>query len=112
MPAQPVSIESFLQLTGQLPVIDVRSPGEYSHAHIPGAFTLPIFNDLQRKTIGTAYKKQSREIAVNIGLNYFSERMKKVLPEATERRNGFTGSLLAWWHEKRYHRVVTKSVRK
>jgi tRNA 2-selenouridine synthase len=82
MPSQPVSIESFLQLTGQLPVIDVRSPGEYSHAHIPGAFTLPIFNDLQRKTIGTAYKKQSREIAVNIGLNYFSERMKKVLPEA------------------------------
>lgn len=82
MPTQPVSIETFLALSRELPVIDVRSPSEYVHAHIPGAFTLPIFNDLQRKTIGTAYKKQSRQIAVNIGLNYFSERMKKVLPEA------------------------------
>ncbi|HXS54527.1 MAG TPA: tRNA 2-selenouridine(34) synthase MnmH [Hanamia sp.] len=82
MPIEQISIEKFLQLSEELPVLDVRSPGEYSHARIPGAFTLPIFNDLQRKTIGTAYKKESREIAVNIGLNYFSERMKKVLPEA------------------------------
>ena len=82
MPTQSVSIENFLELSRKLPVMDVRSPSEYLQAHIPGAFKLPIFNDLQRKTIGTAYKKQSREIAVNIGLNYFSERMKKVLPEA------------------------------
>jgi len=52
------------------------------HAQIPGAFSLPLFTDEQRKIIGTAYKQQSREVAVNHGLDYFSERMKIIPGEA------------------------------
>ena len=26
-------------------IIDVRSPGEYAHAHMPDAFSLPLFTD-------------------------------------------------------------------
>ncbi|MEO8822136.1 MAG: tRNA 2-selenouridine(34) synthase MnmH, partial [Ginsengibacter sp.] len=40
--------------------------------------------DEQRKIIGTAYKKQSRQIAVNHGLEYFSERMK-IIPGEVEK---------------------------
>jgi tRNA 2-selenouridine synthase len=83
MPIQSISVESFLQLSNELPILDVRSPQEYAHAHIPGAFSLPIFTDEQRKIIGTAYKQESRQIAVNNGLNYFSERMKIIPDEAT-----------------------------
>ncbi len=78
-----IDIENFLQLAGHFPVLDVRSPAEYAHAHIPGAFSVPIFTDEQRKIIGTAYKKQSRQVAVNHGLNYFSERMK-IIPGEVE----------------------------
>ncbi|MEO5908285.1 MAG: tRNA 2-selenouridine(34) synthase MnmH [Ginsengibacter sp.] len=76
MPAEIIDIENFLNLSEAFPVIDVRSPGEYLHAHIPGAFSVPLFSDEQRKIIGTAYLKESRQIAVNHGLGIFSERMK------------------------------------
>ena len=82
MPIEHINIEKFWQLHKHIPVIDVRSPAEFLHAHIPGAYSLALFDDHQRKVIGTAYKKESRQIAVNIGLNYFSERMKKIPPEA------------------------------
>lgn len=82
MPVEQVDIEDFLNLSKQFPVLDVRSPGEYRHARIPNAVSLPLFSDEQRKIIGTAYKKESRQIAVNIGLNYFSERMKIIRGEA------------------------------
>ena len=84
MPIEKVDIETFLKLSESFPVLDVRSPGEYSHARIPGALSVPIFTDEQRKIIGTAYKKQSRQIAVNHGLNYFSERMK-IIPGEVEK---------------------------
>lgn len=83
MPIEKIDIENFLQLSDKFPVLDARSPAEYLHAHIPGAFSVPIFTDEQRKIIGTAYKKQSRQVAVNHGLNYFSERMK-IIPEEVE----------------------------
>ena len=91
MPVEHIDIEKFLELSAEFPVLDVRSPGEYLHAHIPGAFTLPLFTDEQRKIIGTAYKKESRQIAVNIGLNYFSKRMKIIPGEAINILNKWTG---------------------
>ncbi len=61
-----------------MPVLDVRSPLEFSHAHIPGALSLPLFNDEQRKIIGTSYKQEGREPAVNLGLGFFSQRMQEL----------------------------------
>lgn len=81
MPIEKTDIKTFLELSRNFPVLDVRSPSEFIHAHIPNAFSLPLFTDEQRKVIGTAYKKQSRKIAVEIGLNYFSERMKAIQKE-------------------------------
>ncbi|KAA9041971.1 tRNA 2-selenouridine(34) synthase MnmH [Ginsengibacter hankyongi] len=83
MPIEQIDIENFLRLSNESPILDVRSPGEFSHAHIPGAVSLPLFTDEQRKIIGTAYKQQSRQIAVKMGLEYFSERMK-LIPEEVE----------------------------
>lgn len=56
-------------------IIDVRSPGEYAHAHIPNAFSLPLFTDEERATIGTTYKQNSREAAIKIGLPFFGTKM-------------------------------------
>jgi tRNA 2-selenouridine synthase len=76
MAVQKITIEPFLELAAQHTVLDVRSPGEYLHAHIPGAFSLPLFTDEERKVVGTAYKQQSREIAIKIGLDYFGVKMR------------------------------------
>lgn len=77
-----VHIEEFLQLAQQHPVLDVRSPGEYNHAHMPGAFSFPLFTDDERKVVGTAYKQESREEAIKIGLDYFGVKMRKMVEEA------------------------------
>lgn len=78
MPVQKLNIEEFLLKSKGYPVLDVRSPKEYQQAHIPGAFSLPLFDDEQRAVIGTLYKQQGREEAVRAGLDYFSERMKQI----------------------------------
>jgi tRNA 2-selenouridine synthase len=61
MAISKLSIEEFLQLSAEHPVLDVRSPGEFVHAHIPGAYSLPLFSDEERKIVGTAYKQESKE---------------------------------------------------
>ena len=88
-----IDIEDFLKLSEECPVFDVRSPGEFLHAHIPDALALPLFTDEQRKIIGTAYKQQSRQVAVKKGLDFFSERMKLIPDEVEE--------LFSGWQKKR-----------
>jgi tRNA 2-selenouridine synthase len=82
MPIQKVTIEEFLQLAQQHPVLDVRSPGEYTHAHIPGAVSLPLFTDEERRVVGTAYKQQSKQTAIKIGLDYYGSKMRAMVEEA------------------------------
>ena len=81
MAVQKINIEQFLELAKQYPVIDVRSPGEYHHAHIPGANSLPLFTDEERKIVGTTYKQESREQAIKLGLDFFGPKMRKMVEE-------------------------------
>jgi tRNA 2-selenouridine synthase len=81
MAAEKINIERFLELAKLHPVIDVRSPAEYKHAHIPGAYSLPLFTDEERKIVGTAYKQQSRQAAIKLGLDFFGPKMKKMVEE-------------------------------
>lgn len=84
MAVQSVSVDVFLELANDNPVLDVRSSGEYVHAHIPGAHSVPLFSDDERKQIGTAYKQDSREAAIKIGLDAFGPKMRGMV-EAVER---------------------------
>ena len=82
MAIEKIHIEQFLELAKQHPVIDVRSPGEYIHAHIPGACNMSLFTDEERKIVGTTYKQQSREQAIKVGLDFFGPKMRKMVEEA------------------------------
>jgi tRNA 2-selenouridine synthase len=81
MAIEKLNIEDFLSLSQSHPVVDVRSPGEYIHAHIPGAYNLPLFNDEERKTVGTLYKQQGRENAIKTGLDIFGLKMSRMVEE-------------------------------
>lgn len=82
--AARVQIEEFLSLAQQHPVLDVRSPGEYNHAYIPGAHSFPLFTDEERKVVGTTYKQQSREDAIKVGLDYFGPKMRLMVEQAEQ----------------------------
>lgn len=97
MPVTRIDIVSFLALAGQHPVLDVRSPGEYYHAHIPGAISFPLFSDEERKIVGTTYKQQSREEAIKIGLDFFGPTMKDRIVAAEKIANGTKTLLVHCW---------------
>ena len=73
---EKINIEYFLELAKHHPLVDVRSPGEYNHAHIPRAQSLPLFTDEERAVVGTAYKQESREKAIKHGLDFFGPKMR------------------------------------
>jgi tRNA 2-selenouridine synthase len=81
MAISKITIEEFLELAKTNLVLDVRSPSEYAHAHIPNVQSLPLFNDEERKIIGTAYKQESKEIAIKLGLDFFGKKMRGMVEE-------------------------------
>ena len=84
MPVEKINTDQFLALAKHHPVFDVRSPGEYKHAHIPGAYSLPLFTDEERAAVGTAYKQESREKAIKIGFDFFGPKMRRMVEEVEE----------------------------
>jgi tRNA 2-selenouridine synthase len=79
-----IDTEAFIKLCKTCPVIDVRSPGEYEHAHIPNAYSLPLFSDEERKVVGTAYKQKNRETAIKHGLDFFGPKMRAMVEAAED----------------------------
>lgn len=63
-------------------LIDVRSPAEYAHAHIPNALSLPLFNDEERAKVGTLYKQVSAENALIKGLEFVGPKMAGFVKQA------------------------------
>ena len=82
MAIEKITIQQFLQLSAKYAVLDVRSPGEFEHAHIPGAYSLPLFSNEERKVVGTAYKQQSKQTAIKFGLEYFGGKMVQMIDDA------------------------------
>ncbi|HLG04366.1 MAG TPA: tRNA 2-selenouridine(34) synthase MnmH, partial [Bacteroidia bacterium] len=103
-------IDIFLAKKGVLPVIDVRSPGEFAHGHIPGAINLPLFSDEERAKVGTVYKKDGREQAILLGFELVGPKMadfsRKGMELAVAKRilvhcwrGGMRSGVVAWVFE-------------
>lgn len=103
---QVIQAQEFLQLSAKYPVIDVRSPGEYENAHIPGALALPLFSNEERAIIGTIYKKSGKVKAVTKGLEIAGPKLSSFAKFALSLksdylllycwRGGMRSSSMAW----------------
>jgi tRNA 2-selenouridine synthase len=71
-------------LSETIPVIDVRSPSEYSRGHMPVASNVPVFDDTQRESVGIEYKREGRSKAIIKGLKLAGPGMHEKLREALE----------------------------
>lgn len=78
----PLPVTQFLEKAGHLPVIDVRSPGEFAHGHIPGAFNIPLFDDDERAKVGTRYKRAGRDAAVLTGLELIGPKLASFVKQS------------------------------
>lgn len=70
---QRLSVDQFLQ--DGATILDVRSPAEYKQGHIPGAVSLPLFSDEERKIVGTIYKQQGKHDAFKAGMDFVGTKM-------------------------------------
>ncbi|HSI74592.1 MAG TPA: tRNA 2-selenouridine(34) synthase MnmH [Lunatimonas sp.] len=69
------TIEDFLALRTSFPVLDTRSPGEFDSGHMANAINVPLFDNEERARVGTAYKKQSKQEAIKLGLEIVGPKM-------------------------------------
>ena len=100
-------IINFLNLADEIPVIDVRSPFEFTTGHIPGAFNIPLFDDDERAVVGTKYKKEGRIEAILEGIRLSGSSMHSKLEQGIKLskhgkllvhcwRGGMRSEAMAW----------------
>ncbi len=77
-----ISITKYLDSFQHLPLIDVRSPGEYAKGHIPNAHNIPLFSDNERAHVGTVYKQESKEAAINLGYKYVTPKLESFISDS------------------------------
>ncbi len=71
----------YLDLKDECFFIDVRSPIEYNEYSIPEAVNIPLFEDEERKEIGTVYKNVSTEQAKRLGIEIVSRKLLPLFDE-------------------------------
>ena len=106
-----LGVKEFIKLGKTFPVVDVRSPGEFSDGHIPGAINIPIFNNEERAIVGTIYKSKGRLPAIEKGLEIVSPKMTGFARQASSLakgnqllvhcwRGGMRSESMAWLFER------------
>ena len=63
----------FLQ---DVPMMDVRAPIEFTKGAFPGVVNLPLMNDAERQAVGTCYKQQGQQAAIELGHRLVSGDIK------------------------------------
>ncbi|MDD0995170.1 tRNA 2-selenouridine(34) synthase MnmH [Pseudomonas sp. TNT2022 ID1044] len=58
------------------PMMDARAPIEFSKGSFPGVVNLPLMNDHERQRIGTCYKQQGQQAAIEMGHQLVSGAVK------------------------------------
>lgn len=77
-----INIDEFLQLRNDLPVVDVRSEGEYAAGNISGAVNIPILKNDERVQVGTDYKKKGQLEAIKTGFRLVGPRILDIVNDA------------------------------
>jgi tRNA 2-selenouridine synthase len=109
MPEKLSPIE-FLEAAKSFPILDVRSPAEFDKAHIPGAISFPIFSNEERAAVGTCYKNEGKDQAVELGLSFVGPNLAKWVKHAKKMavdgtilvhcwRGGMRSGSMAWLFE-------------
>lgn len=77
-----ISLDDFLRLRKSLPVVDVRSEGEFQAGHIQHAINIPLLNNQERALVGTDYKQKGQLEAIKTGFRLVGPRLVDIINEA------------------------------
>lgn len=65
-----------------VPMMDVRAPVEFTKGAFPGVINLPLMNDVERQKVGTRYKEDGQQAAIELGHRLVSGELKEARLEA------------------------------
>lgn len=91
-----ITIKDLIALQENVPLADVRTPAEFAHGHMPGAFNLPIFSNEERVEVGTTYKQQGKEAAILLGFDLTGSKWSGFVRQALEIAPGKKIALHCW----------------
>ena len=76
--------------------VDVRSPEEFVRESIPEAVNIPLFNDIERKELGSIYHSRGEAEARRTGLQLASAKLPRLVEEIGAAAGGRTPLLYCW----------------
>jgi tRNA 2-selenouridine synthase len=79
-----ISLDEFLVLRKQFPVVDVRSEGEYQEGHIRSAINIPLLNNAERIEVGTDYKQRGQAEAIKTGFRLVGPRLLDIINQTEQ----------------------------
>ena len=79
---QVITIDFYFHNLQYIPILDVRSPGEFAQGHIPHAHNIDLFTDEERAVVGTAYKQQSKEKAIELGYEFVNPKLNDFITKS------------------------------
>ncbi len=74
-----VEIADIITAKSPIPVLDVRSEGEYLQGHMPLAINIPLLTNEERKEVGICYKQRGNEAAVLLGYALVGGRFAEMI---------------------------------
>ncbi len=74
----PITITESLQKQN-IVFIDTRAPVEFEEDHLPNAINVPILDNQERAIVGTIYKKVSQEKAIEVGIEFYKNKIKEIM---------------------------------
>lgn len=72
---QDIHVEELLSKKSGIPLVDLRSPGEYHEATIPGACNIYLLDNIERALVGTVYKNEGPEKAREMAMEILAPRL-------------------------------------
>jgi tRNA 2-selenouridine synthase len=90
-----ISIEEALKIKDRL-FVDVRSPGEYNEASIPGSVNLPLLGDEERAKVGKLYRHNGPEEARELGLEFVSPKIPLLMNRIKQLSTQYKVIIFCW----------------
>jgi len=87
--SKDLCVENFLTESKGHLLLDVRSESEYVKGHIPSAVNIALFDDEERKKVGTLYKKNSQKAAILAGLEFAGKKLRVIVEKVIKFNKGF-----------------------
>jgi len=91
-----ITINTYFENYAHIPIVDVRSPGEFLRGHIPSAHNIALFSDDERAQVGTVYKKQSKEKAIELGYTFVNPKLDYFISASKQIAQNNTIAIHCW----------------